>query len=214
MNDHDNSTPVITYTPDGPFRLEGEAEIFDTAGNKVTHREVSLICRCGSSKKMPLCDGTHARNNFYAPSGKSRLPNRRINYRGKEILVHFNPAFCSHNGACLRMLPKVFNQGHNPWVDPDGASVDKIVDAIKHCPSGALSYTLEKERIWRIAQSPLKIRTVKYGPLEVSGAVKLIDGEKGDLKIECPDHFTLCRCGLSAHIPFCDGGHFASDMDE
>jgi uncharacterized Fe-S cluster protein YjdI len=33
----------------------------------------------------------------------------------------------------------VFDVEKNPWVDPDAASIDEVKNAIRNCPSGALT---------------------------------------------------------------------------
>jgi len=211
-NDADKLTQIC-YIQNGPYQVMNVPVILNVDGNNVSSDNVTLLCRCGFSKKMPLCDGTHQEKKFNAPRGKSRLPDRRINYRGKNILIHFNPTFCSHDGTCLRSLPKVFSQSQNPWIQPDAASVDKIIDVINRCPSGALSYSIDKIRYSELPRSPL-IKTFKFGPLNVEGSVKLVDKTIGELKPESLEHYSLCRCGLSSNTPYCDGSHFASDLDE
>ncbi len=32
-----------------------------------------------------------------------------------------------------------------PWITPEGATTEQIIDQIKKCPSGALSYYLNSE---------------------------------------------------------------------
>ena len=50
------------------------------------------------------------------------------------------------------------------------------------------------------------IRALKNGPLEVTGAVAVLDYEKAAYAAE-PSPIYLCRCGQSANKPFCDGTH-------
>ena len=45
-----------------------------------------------------------------------------------------------HAGECVRGLPSVFDISKKPWINVNGASPDAIVDQIKRCPSGALTY--------------------------------------------------------------------------
>ena len=52
------------------------------------------------------------------------------------------------------------------------------------------------------------IRALKNGPLEVAGAVQVLDIEKQAYPAE-PSPIYLCRCGQSANKPFCDGSHKA-----
>lgn len=213
MCEIDDSHAQISYQANGPYQVTAVPEILDATGKNIVKDNTTILCRCGLSRKMPHCDSSHLKKEFQAPRGKSHLPDRRINYRGKNILIHFNPAFCSHDGTCLRTLPKVFSQSHNPWIQPDEASADRIIEVINSCPSGALSYTLNGIRFSEVSRKP-SIRTVKYGPLNVVGKVKLLDIALGELQPESLEHYSLCRCGLSGNIPYCDGSHFASDMDE
>ena len=58
----------ITARPNGPLLVEGDVEIYDTAGNKIdtsTRPRISL-CRCGASSTKPFCDGTHSKIGFQA----------------------------------------------------------------------------------------------------------------------------------------------------
>jgi uncharacterized Fe-S cluster protein YjdI len=50
------------------------------------------------------------------------------------------PAICIHAGECLRGLPCVFDVFEKPWINVNGASPDAIIEQVKRCPSGALTY--------------------------------------------------------------------------
>ena len=54
-------TVKITCRPNGPYLVDGDVELFDTAGNRVDTAGKSKIalCRCGASGNKPFCDGTH-----------------------------------------------------------------------------------------------------------------------------------------------------------
>jgi CDGSH-type Zn-finger protein len=56
----------ITVTNNGSYRIEGEFELYDAAGNKydLAGRTVISLCRCGHSSKMPFCDATHRKVEF------------------------------------------------------------------------------------------------------------------------------------------------------
>jgi uncharacterized Fe-S cluster protein YjdI len=58
------------------------------------------------------------------------------------IIVHYDPAVCTHAGRCVQSLPSVFNVSRNPWIDANGASPEEIVAAVARCPSGALTCEL------------------------------------------------------------------------
>lgn len=57
---------TITINNNGNLRVEGEFEIFDSAGNKydLAGRTTISLCRCGQSKKKPFCDGSHRTSGF------------------------------------------------------------------------------------------------------------------------------------------------------
>jgi CDGSH-type Zn-finger protein len=55
---------------------------------------------------------------------------------------------------------------------------------------------------------PMSSTTIKIldnGPMFVSGDVEITDAQGNRLTES--RQFTLCRCGLSARKPFCDGSH-------
>ena len=58
---------TIRPMPNGPYIVEGDVDVFDTAGNKVTSQNPRLaLCRCGASSNKPFCDGTHSAIGFQA----------------------------------------------------------------------------------------------------------------------------------------------------
>ena len=56
----------ITVNNNGNYRVEGDFEIYDMAGNKydLAGRTIVSLCRCGNSKKKPFCDGSHKTAGF------------------------------------------------------------------------------------------------------------------------------------------------------
>ncbi|MDG5470714.1 CDGSH iron-sulfur domain-containing protein [Jeotgalibacillus sp. ET6] len=50
-----------------------------------------------------------------------------------------------------------------------------------------------------------QIKVMDNGSLKVTGDVELIDAE-GNL-YQTKKVFSLCRCGLSRNMPFCDASH-------
>ena len=65
-------------------------------------------------------------------------------YQNEEITIHWNQSKCIHAGVCVRTLPKVYNPKERPWIKIENASSDELKKQINRCPSGALSYTLNK----------------------------------------------------------------------
>ena len=60
-------------------------------------------------------------------------------YTGAKIAISYDGDVCTHSGNCVKGLPAVFDGEKNPWINPDGASIDEVKNAIRNCPSGALT---------------------------------------------------------------------------
>jgi CDGSH-type Zn-finger protein len=58
---------TIRPSKNGPYIVEGEVDLYDTEGNKVTLDKPRIaLCRCGASSNKPFCDGTHSKIGFQA----------------------------------------------------------------------------------------------------------------------------------------------------
>ncbi len=126
-------------------------------------------------------------------------------YTNGEITVVWKSQACIHSGVCLKALPNVFNLKQKPWVNMEADSTDKIIDVVKKCPSGALSYYKNKEGKTGITfGEDVTIKVLNGGPLLINGKIKLIHDEN---EIETGEVTALCRCGASKSKPFCDGKH-------
>lgn len=133
-------------------------------------------------------------------------------YTNGEVTVTWKPGLCIHSKKCFNGLPKVFNPNKRPWVNLEEASTDRIIDQVKQCPSGALSYHMnnQEQHMSDEAKEEIKVEVAKDGPLMVHGDlnVKLPDGNE-----ESRERVTaFCRCGASANKPFCDGSHKRTDF--
>lgn len=163
------------------------------------------LCRCGGSKNKPFCDGTHGTIGFNDRKVAAESQNRRTNYTGKRITIHDNRGICAHAGYCTERLKSVFRMGQEPWIDPDGASAEDIIETIKSCPSGALSYSIENVEYRDQERDPM-VTVTNDGPYAITGGVELIGVSLGEGASK--EHYTLCRCGASKNKPFCDGSHW------
>ncbi len=67
------------------------------------------------------------------------------NYSNGELTVVWKSNLCIHSGVCVRTLPKVYNTKERPWIKPENASTEELKAQINKCPSGALSYFMNKE---------------------------------------------------------------------
>ena len=61
-------------------------------------------------------------------------------YTNKEITVVWEAEKCIHSAICAKGLPQVFQPRDKPWVKIDAAETETIVNQVKRCPSGALSF--------------------------------------------------------------------------
>lgn len=73
--------------------------------------------------------------------------NRKITkeYSNGEVTIVWKNSLCWHSGHCVRELPEVFDRSKHPWIKPDGAGTEEIVEQVKRCPSRALSYFMNNE---------------------------------------------------------------------
>ena len=62
----------------------------------------------------------------------------RKDYIGTSVTVSYNRAVCTHAAECVRGLPLVFDTAARPWIQPDGAAPESVIEVVARCPSGAL----------------------------------------------------------------------------
>lgn len=197
--------PTIECRPDGPFVVKGLERLANSKGDSLPVKPVMALCRCGGSANKPFCDGTHAKNGFSGTRLDGGPQDKRRDYAGKGITIHDNRALCAHAGRCTEGLAAVFNSERQPWIDPDGAAVADIIETVRRCPSGALSYSIDGVE-HRDQERAAAITVTKDGPYAVTGGAELAGVAMGDGA--SMEHFTLCRCGASKNKPFCDGSHW------
>ena len=65
-------------------------------------------------------------------------------YPQKDLTIIWQPEKCIHAGVCVKMLPKVYNPRARPWINPDAAEAEQLIQQINACPSGALSYRMNE----------------------------------------------------------------------
>jgi CDGSH-type Zn-finger protein len=209
------SKPQIIPVSNGPLYLinsqrpENVENLQNSKGEPISKIVNVALCRCGGSKNKPFCDGTHGPLGFSSENNSPpQTIDRRKDYFGKKITVHDNRRSCSHSAECLRNLESVFCLEERPWINPDRATVQSIIDTVKKCPSGALSYSIDGvEHRNQIDRKPLVI-VDKNGPYRIEGGIELI-GIDNWAAGASKEHYTLCRCGASNNKPFCDGTHLS-----
>ena len=218
-SDNDNSNSMIVTLPNGPLYLINNREpkvvenLVNSKDEKLSNIQGIALCRCGASKNKPFCDGTHSiigfssKNNDDNDNNKNKISSKGKSYVGKKITIHDNRKICSHAAECVNNLPSVFRLNQRPWINPNQATTtEEIIETIKKCPSGALSYSINGIEYRDYDGKPL-VKVSKNGPYLVSGGIELVGGEAEFPEDLSREHYTLCRCGASNNKPFCDGSH-------
>lgn len=128
-------------------------------------------------------------------------------YTNGEVTVVWKPSICIHSAICFKGSPTVFNPHQRPWITPEGGTTKQIIDQVKKCPSGALSYFMNNET----ETKPVSItgesivEVVPNGPLLVYGNLKVKESNGNEVTKNKVTAF--CRCGNSSNKPYCDGTH-------
>jgi len=150
-------------------------------------------------------------------------------YKNDEITVYWKPSACVHASYCYRELIEVFDPGRRPWIDLKGSTTARIIEVVNMCPTEALTWKWnDEERNATIGSEHtnhvkfmrpelvesfeedeekkyVSVKVMADGPVIVKGYFTLLYGEN---KKEVREGLiSLCRCGRSNQMPFCDGHH-------
>ena len=129
--------------------------------------------------------------------------------------MHDNRKICSHAAECVNNLSSVFKLGYRPWINSDASKMNDIIDVVRRCPSGALSYSIDgvEYRDPEQQRNPT-VTVLKNGPYHITGGIDLIGENIQFGEGASKEHYTLCRCGASENKPFCDGAHRNSKFND
>jgi CDGSH-type Zn-finger protein len=214
--------PKILPLHNGPYYLLNDMEpkvVENLQNSKCEPLSTVLgvaLCRCGASNNKPFCDGTHGMIGFSSENKTAANDNngsehiikdKRKDYVGKEITIHDNRRICSHAAECVNNLSSVFKLNSRPWINPDSARTEEIIDTIRKCPSGALSYSIDGIEYRDPNERQPMVTVSENGPYLITGGVDLIGDNIQWAGGASKEHYTLCRCGASNYKPFCDGMH-------
>jgi CDGSH-type Zn-finger protein len=187
---------------------EGYSESWEDGAPYEHVPEPYHLCRCGHSSKKPFCSGAHKQHNFDGEeTAKNNSYDERARIlRGQSINLLDDESLCAGARFCDR--------GKNAWEltrssGEDNNEAEAIYEA-NACPAGRLvaarkngekiEVALEKE-IGIIEDVPQQMS----GPLWVKGGIR-IENSKGE-SYEVRNRVTLCRCGESSNLPYCDVSH-------
>ena len=212
----------IKITKNGPYLVSGGAPLSEQSmcvdteeqchgwkeGKKYPAPKNYALCRCGHSQNKPFCDGSHLKVKFDGTEKADRSPYLEqagaINGPGLKLTDAEN--FCAGARFCHRAggVWKLTEESGNP--DARQKAIEEACD----CPSGRLVAWNQNGKAIEPDLKPSiglvkDTQTGKMGPLWVRGGIPV---ESADgTTYEARNRITLCRCGKSAHKPFCDGRH-------
>lgn len=141
------------------------------------------------------------------------MPKETFKYTNDDITVVWKPKACIHSTICWKGLNEVFNPKEKPWIKLGGATTESIIEQIRKCPSGALSYYLNSEvsanespdKVVAESANIMKVEVTPNGPYLIKTECLIVHSNgREETKTGT---LALCRCGASNNKPFCDGGH-------
>lgn len=220
----------IRVLKNGPLMVEGNIPLLrirvltDEHGDPYGWEEVYrypdkaryTLCRCGKSESMPFCDGAHLAAGFdgtcVAPHETYTASASVIDGDGISLLD--SPELCMGARFCHR--------GGGVWSltrnSADPKARDLAIEEAQLCPSGRLTMfdnvleeTIEVDYEPSIAliEDPFARAS---SAIWVRGNIPLFDDE--GTQYEARNYMTLCRCGRSRNMPFCDGIHYRTRFDD
>ncbi len=187
---------------------DGEPEKW-AKGRRYPVQQNYALCRCGRSKNMPFCDGTHAEAAFDGTETASRKPYAELAEKTE------GPGLDLYDAEPLCAVALFCHAQGGTWQLTEGsadpAKRNLAIQQACNCPSGRL-VACDKETgkpieprhkpaIGLVEDPHAKVS----GPIWVKGGVP-IESEDGQA-YEIRNRVTLCRCGQSKSKPFCDGSH-------
>ncbi len=129
-------------------------------------------------------------------------------YTNGEITIAWKPNQCIHSKICWTGLLEVFDPRKRPWITMEGTTSERIIEQVEKCPSGALSYFRNEDKVENKAPE-VDVDTIvevsSNGPLLVYGNIT-IKNKNGE-EVKKNKVTALCRCGASGNKPYCDGTH-------
>lgn len=133
-------------------------------------------------------------------------------YSNEQVTVVWQPDKCIHSGICVSGLPEVFDSQKRPWVTIQGATSERIIEQVTHCPSGALSYEIAGKVNQQTQRPETIVEVLRNGPLLIYGTLRVKDKEGNESVKNQTTAF--CRCGASTNKPYCDGSHVQAKFSD
>lgn len=209
----------------GPIMLHGGTDIIqqfimpDNNGTSTNYQEGQTypakdpvaLCRCGTSKNKPYCDGSHKKidpNEIDLTETATFDPelNSAEVIQGPERSLSDDEKFCAFARFC--------DAGERVWneVQLEGAKAQALtLQMAHHCPGGRLIVWDNKTQKPIETYEDPSVSLIEDVMNRCSGGIMLRGGipvksSNGEY-YEVRNRQTLCRCGQSSNKPFCDGTH-------
>jgi CDGSH-type Zn-finger protein len=220
----------VTVTQNGPYLVSGglplkkEIIVADRNGESVAYcdgekypdKERYALCRCGKSASKPFCDGAHDRVAFNRKEVAATVSyeQQAVAIDGPELVLTdaqelcSAARFCDPNGGAWGLTQR----SNNP------EAKKKAIEQTCNCPSGRLVIWDRKtgqpiepdlEPSISLIEDPQQRAS---GPIWLKGGVPL-ESSRGTI-YETRNRVTLCRCGGSGNMPFCDGTHCENGFND
>ena len=222
--------PKIKVTRNGPYVVSGEVPLnkayivngADGEPERWEHgpadppRATYALCRCGRSRTMPHCDGSHLAGRFDGTETAPAAPDRSRWERteGPALDLTFAVEIC----AAARFCHGSGDAWTNAERSDDPACRAVALREAADCPSGSLTAwdkasgrAIEPrlEPAVSVVEDPPRKQS---GPLWVQGGIPVVSAE--GVPYEVRNRVTLCRCGASENKPFCDGTHCQNGFND
>lgn len=188
--------------PEGKGYVYKEGRTFET-------EDCYRLCRCGKSKTPPFCDGAHEHVDFdgFETASPRKFEDRLTNVVEGPTLDLLDDGRCAYARFCHRQEGVAWNLVKK---SDDPHLREEAIAAAVECPAGRLVVRDKDGNILEPALEP-SIEILQDPQEDCSGPLYV----KGGIPIESADGFvyevrnrvTLCRCGESYNMPFCDASH-------
>jgi CDGSH-type Zn-finger protein len=211
----------IKITKDGPYIVTGGVPLSkqkignDSEGHPLEWakvedyplQQVYALCRCGQSRNMPFCDGSHAKSGFDGEETAERAPfSERARWTQgpdldlMDVPVCMGAGFCHRGGGIWNLVE------HSD--DPEARRI--AIEVAGNCPSGRLTvFSKEGENLDPEYEPSIVVvedpETGRSGPLWVRGGITIESADGSTYEVH--HRVALCRCGKSTNKPLCDGSH-------
>jgi CDGSH-type Zn-finger protein len=221
---------TIKIIRNGPYMVSGGVrltqEIMESVGHhreyksgkELPQAESYALCRCGHSKNMPFCDGSHAQVGFDGTEVASTAPfDSRVEIFAGETLDLYDDNRCAFARFCHQ-------DDGDVWTLTEESGDEKLrneaIKAAVDCPAGRLVQH-DKRHDYEAIEPSFAGPEISLledpekqcsGPLYVKGGIPLVSAE--GFTYEKRNRYALCRCGGSQNKPFCDAMHVNLAFDD